>query len=240
MKKTDKIFALAIDTSGRKGSLAIGQNGKILQKTAFSGMIRHSAEIFTATKKLLNEADIIPPDIQHVYVTQGPGSYTGLRIGATIAKMYAMANSAKIVSVSTMDVLAENAVDYYGKSPGNGPIITLLDAKRGSFFIAVYRKQEKKWLKTEQDYMISAEQLSSKLREYKETVHLIGEGLLYHQNKFTADNINIIPEKYWYPDASRLYHLAHKNALKGDFTNPKLFVPAYLRQPDAIEKSKRN
>ena len=103
-----KPLILAVETSGRAGSAAIAIGEQILAEAAFSGPMRHSAEIFPTVSALLKDLGRKPKEIEHIYISIGPGSFTGLRIAVTIAKTFNLANNAKIVPVDTLDVIAAN------------------------------------------------------------------------------------------------------------------------------------
>src|SRR5512146_512531 len=100
---------LAIETSGRVGSIALAQGGSILAEAEFEHGLKHAAEIIPMIDRLCRERQWTPRDIEHAYVSAGPGSFTGLRIGITLAKTLAFATGAKLVAVPTVRVLAENA-----------------------------------------------------------------------------------------------------------------------------------
>jgi tRNA A37 threonylcarbamoyladenosine modification protein TsaB len=76
VSKTEKKFALAVETSGRIGSVAIGQDDTIISESAFSGFMKHSAELFDALSALLNTVHARPEHVEHLYITAGPGSFT--------------------------------------------------------------------------------------------------------------------------------------------------------------------
>ncbi|MGA2070064.1 MAG: tRNA (adenosine(37)-N6)-threonylcarbamoyltransferase complex dimerization subunit type 1 TsaB [Sedimentisphaerales bacterium] len=142
----DNPLILAIETSGRLGSVALAHGDKLLSETSFSGPMRHSAEIFPAITHLLGRFNKKPDQIEHIYISAGPGSFTGLRIAVTLAKTMALANDAKIVAVDTLDCIAANVINL-ACTPNaercslllpNERLATILDAKRGQFFIAVY------------------------------------------------------------------------------------------------------
>ena len=156
-----KPLILAVETSGRAGSAAIAIGEQILAEAAFSGPMRHSAEIFPTVSALLKDLGRKPKEIEHIYIAIGPGSFTGLRIAVTIAKTLNLANNAKIVPVDTLDVIAANVTtenilptssheppassiehrvspqDAYRRSIEH--IAVILDAKRSQFFIALYQ-----------------------------------------------------------------------------------------------------
>ncbi len=105
------IRALAIETSGSIGSVALAQDGKTLLDDTFPHGLQHAARIIPAIDGLCKKLklDRERPD-RKSYVSAGPGiAFTGLRIGITLAKTLAMVTGAKLVAVPSVRVLAENA-----------------------------------------------------------------------------------------------------------------------------------
>lgn len=233
-------LAMAVDTSGRFGSVALGSGDQVLVSRTFSGMLRHSAELFSAIQALLEEIGRSPGDIQEVYLTAGPGSFTGLRIGVTLAKMLHFANRTRIVALSTLDVLAENIRDFLREE---GEMChhsaSILDAKRGQFFVAVYDWTGNKQDKILPDSLMTTESFLQKSGELNRPIYLLGEGLVYYKDRFQADGIRIINSRYWYPHAHHLYRLGREQTKLGQFADPVGLIPNYLRGPDVIEKAGR-
>ncbi|MDD5064206.1 MAG: tRNA (adenosine(37)-N6)-threonylcarbamoyltransferase complex dimerization subunit type 1 TsaB [Phycisphaerae bacterium] len=237
MKPTPLI--LAIETSGRTGSVAIALGEKMLGETNFSAPMRHSAEIFPAINELLVRFSRKPKDIEHIYISVGPGSFTGLRIAAALAKATNLANAAKIVAVDTLDVIAANATDYIKKESTKdlNTIAAILDAKRSQFFIAAYEYEQGHWKKTMPDCLMTAEEFVGKFSGKSKPVWLLGEGLVFYKDKFKAEGIRFLDEKYWNPRAGNVYNLGWEKALAGQFADPLTLQPTYLRKPDIKEKS---
>ena len=88
MTQPEKSLILAIETSGRIGSIAIGSGDTIIEEYVFSGFMKHSAELFPEIQKILDNNHLIPAQISDLYITAGPGSFTGLRIAVTAAKRF--------------------------------------------------------------------------------------------------------------------------------------------------------
>ncbi len=268
-----KSFILAIETSGRIGSVAIALGKNILAETTFSAPIRHSAEIFPAIGDILDRFSRKPDNIEQVHISAGPGSFTGLRIAVTLAKTMHLANAAKIIAVDTLDVIAANANDYIKEkkttiasnsesfrnhlAPGEveGPlkkdsperIATILDAKRGQFFIAAYQlntsdKQRTdcnvNWKKIFPDSLMTASQFLDQFTRDEQPIWLLGDGLLYHKDKFKADTVGFLDEKYWSPRASKVLLLGWKKALANKFEDPLTLTPNYLLRPDIKIKTR--
>jgi tRNA threonylcarbamoyladenosine biosynthesis protein TsaB len=284
-----KPLILAIETSGRIGSVAIALGEQMLSEAQFSGPMRHSAEIFPAVHNLLERFSRKPKEIEHIYISVGPGSFTGLRIAVAIAKTMHLADAAKIIAVDTLDVIAANATDYIKdlssvahlsavalakaeakeeeKVKGLTKIATILDAKRGQFFVAVYqmdlampygnkqvrlgmayasqcprdtllhRTPNGGWEKSTPDCLMTAEQFIENCGGNSQPVWLLGEGLVYHKDKFKADGICFLDERYWRPRAEKVHLLGWQKALEGQFADPLTLQPTYLRRPDIKEKS---
>jgi len=233
-----KPLILAIETSGRIGSVAIALGEQMLSEAHFSGPMRHSAEIFPAVHRLLERFSRKPKEIEHIYISVGPGSFTGLRIAVALAKTMHLANAARIIAVDTLDVIAANATDYIKeeKAKGLAKIATILDAKRGQFFIAVYQNKQGQWKKSMPDCLITAQQFLENFAGNSQPVWLLGEGLVYHKDKFKADGIRFLNERYWSPRAEKVHLLGWQKTLAGQFADPLTLQPTYLRRPDIKEK----
>lgn len=232
----NKSFALALETSGRVGSVAIGCNGRLSDEETFSAPLRHSAELFDTTIKLLKKSVQKSNQIKQVLISIGPGSFTGIRISVTVAKMMALAAQSRIVAVSTTDAMALNVDDSSIKK-----IATVIDAKREQFFIAVFERQNGIWQKILPDCMMRAEEFREKFDRPNEPVWLLGEGLLYYAKKFQTANIKILDEKFWSPRASNVFRIGSQMADAGKFSDPVSLVPFYLRRPEAEEnREKKN
>jgi tRNA threonylcarbamoyladenosine biosynthesis protein TsaB len=236
---SDKPLILAVETSGRLGSVALAQGDKLLSETCFSAPMRHSAEIFPAITGLLSKFNKKPDQIEQVYISAGPGSFTGLRIAVTFAKTLAFANNAKIVAVDTLDCIAANVLLSPPSSVisplSSGLLAVILDAKRSQFFIAVYENgPDKTWKKILPDSLMTAEEF---LTQFSNTpVSLIGEGLVFYKNQFAHQNVSVLDDKFWNPSAANIHKLGWQLAINGQFADPLTLTPNYIRGPDITIK----
>ena len=133
--KTEVNYALALETSSDIGSAALGVSGKILDCVTLSGARRHAVEFLPAIADLCSRHDVTPQALRTLFVSRGPGSFTGLRIGVTVARMLGFATGARIVAVPTLDVIAQNAMDA-PDPPAR--LAVLLDAKRRHVYAALF------------------------------------------------------------------------------------------------------
>ena len=240
---TQKPLILAVETSAPIGSAAIALGEQILAEVTFSGPMRHSSEIFPAAGDLLQRFGRKPKDIEHIYISIGPGSFTGLRIAAALAKIMHLANAVRVIAVDTLDVIAANTTDYTKeKNTEVEKIATILDAKRGQFYVAVYQRHSRKssnaqYEKTLPDCLMTASQFLEKFAAPDQPVWLLGVGLTHYKDKFKANGIRFLDEQYWYPKASKVHLLGWKMALAEQFADPLTLTPLYLRKPDVKIKS---
>ena len=221
--------ALAIETSGRVGSVAIVEDGRVLVEDQFPHGLKHAAEIIPRIDRLCRVRGWKPGELRELYVSAGPGSFTGLRIGVTLAKTLAFATGARIVGVPSVRVLAHNA-------PAEARnLIIVLDAKRDQIFTARLRRNEAgNWQEDEPAHL---DDLRSMLSRSPRPVHLLGEGIPYHQ-KFILEEPGIVvtPDELWRARAEAVAREGMRMALDGQFTDADRFVPIYIRRPEAEEK----
>lgn len=220
---------LALETSGRTGSIAICDTRQMLAEIEFSGQMRHSAEVFPTIQSLLKGAYKNPQDIGEIFISIGPGSFTGLRIAVSFAKMMNLAVGSKIVAVDTLDIIAANTFDSPDIAKSYiSRIAVILDAKRGQFFTAVYENTAG-WQKTLLDCLMTADEFVQKYSN-QTPIWLLGEGLVYYKDKFKAPSINFFDESLWTPKASQVYKLGLQKSLTGQYEDPTQLQPIYLRR----------
>ncbi len=231
-------YSLAVDCSGRVGSVALGMGPDLIKEIVFSGKMRHSSELFPAMSQVLNSSGCKPQDIEFFCLTAGPGSFTGLRIAVSTAKMLNFAQDTSIVAVNTMDAIVENATEYIEKTKNLfDKLIVILDAKQSQFFTSVYKRKDRSWQKLVNDTLMSSELLINYAKKDQQlSAMLAGEGLFYHSEFFKSKGMECLPSEYWCPKASNVLKIGYKMAQEGNFSDPQKLVPAYIRLPDAVEK----
>jgi tRNA threonylcarbamoyladenosine biosynthesis protein TsaB len=248
---TSQELILAIETSSRMGSVAIGDRKGLKAESMFSGPMRHSAEIMPTIQRLLGQLQARPEDVRQVCLSIGPGSFTGLRIAVTMAKALALANKVQIVSVDTLDVIASNVPPTCDAARIIAPI---LDAKRDQFFVAVYERQGPSqagrpaqgrpdpmrtpaaWVKVQADSIMTSAQFVDRFADPSRPIAVLGDGLVYHRERFEVQGVSILDEAWWSPTAAAVYHLGLPKVLAGQFEDPLRLVPTYLLPPEVTLK----
>lgn len=227
---TSAIRSLAIETSGRVGSIAISLGNQLIAEETFPHGLAHAAQVLRMIDRLTRAADWKPSDIDHLYVSIGPGSFTGLRIAVTLAKTMALATGIKIVAVPSVRVLVENAPE------DARDVVIVLDAKRGQIFTASFRRiaSDARW---EEVAPARVDTLINAIDKLPKPVHLLGEGIPYHQ-QFVPDEkgISVTDESTWRARAAIVARLGAEMAARGEFADPWTLTPIYIRLPEAEEK----
>lgn len=234
--------AIAIETSGRVGSVAVvehddGRGGALRLATCleetFPHGLRNAAQMLPIIDRMIRSVGWTPGDVRRVYLSAGPGSFTGLRIATTFAKSLGWACGAKLVAVPTVRVLVENA-------PAEAEhVVVVLDAKRGQVFTASFDRADtpdRPWVEREP---ARVDVLDEVLARAPRPVYLIGEGIPYHAAAVQGrppDQVRVTPEACWRARASVLARLAAELAADGHFVDPFELSPSYVRLPEPEEK----
>jgi tRNA threonylcarbamoyladenosine biosynthesis protein TsaB len=244
------IRGLAVETSGRMGSIALTIDGVALRESEFPHGLQHAARIIPAIDELCREFAWKPADLQEIYISAGPGSFTGLRIGVTLAKTLAFVTWAKLVAVPSVRVLVENAPVEARH------VVIVLDAKREQIFTASFERtseESQSNLTSASDPIPSSsaasrdwilrrparlDSLANVLAVSPRPVYLLGDGIPYHEKFIPKDDpgIMICDESLWRARAASTAVVGWQMARAGEFTEPRKLTPIYIRRPEAEEK----
>lgn len=173
-----------IDTSTHDLNIAIASNTKIFSISKLNNINEHSKYAVLETEKAFIKANLKPNEIDKILVVNGPGSFTGVRIGVTIAKTYAWALNKPIIPVSSLQcfALGYDKYDYY---------VSVLDARRGCVFAAIYNNEYNEVLK---EQYISIDELYNSIKKLNGNIIVIGDISIneYKQNPINIDILKIV------------------------------------------------
>jgi len=223
-------YGLAFETSGAIGQITLGDAGSTLETRSLSGPRRHAAEFLPTVAALCRDHSVNPSAIRHIYVSAGPGSFTGLRIGITAARMIALATGADIVAVPTLEVVAQNAMDA---SPPPDYVAVVLDAKRKRVYAAAFRRLDIEYAPTSDPAEVAPADF---LARQPRTCAVLGEGVAYHRKAIEASGLVVLPDALHAPRAETVYRLGVQRARRGLADDPRRLIPVYIRPPEAEEK----
>ncbi|RIK69340.1 MAG: tRNA (adenosine(37)-N6)-threonylcarbamoyltransferase complex dimerization subunit type 1 TsaB [Planctomycetota bacterium] len=222
-------FIIAIETSGRSGSVALARGGDLLGQCPFSTQTEHARELLPALQKIQEDTGVVASAVRQCYLSIGPGSFTGLRVAVTFARHLALACGAKIVAVPTLSVIARACADL---ADPPSPLAVILDAKRGQVFGTVFRFSGGAYAEEQPPRVTRPAEL---LSHPSGSVSVMGEGVEYHPDAVAAVGARVVDRALWTPTAANVHQLGWPMAQAGQFTAARDLVPLYLRRPEAEE-----
>ncbi|MCM3719842.1 tRNA (adenosine(37)-N6)-threonylcarbamoyltransferase complex dimerization subunit type 1 TsaB [Fictibacillus phosphorivorans] len=167
---------LAIDTSNLVMGIAVMDEGKVLGEYITNLKKNHSIRVMPAIEQLMKETGVKPAELDRIVVAKGPGSYTGVRIGVTIAKTLAWTLKKELVGVSSLEVLAQSG-KYF-----NGFTVPLFDARRTQVFTGLYGQADSGEFKNRwEDRIILLKDWLEKLQTTDKKTLFVGNDLSLHQ-----------------------------------------------------------
>ena len=220
---------LAIETTAFSGSVALLEAGEVVFAAVLPGEQRSAQALAPAVENAMREVGWAMSSLRIIAVAQGPGSFTGLRVGITTAKMLAYALNADILGIDTLHVLAEQA-----KPPEklNASIHAIFDAQRQELFAACYTRGQGMLVQQGETRIVPQ---AVWLRELSAGDWVIGPPLAKLSAKLPAD-VLIASESDWQPRASTVGLIAQREYLAGRRDDLIHLAPRYLRSSAAEEK----
>ena len=203
------MITLFIDTCTEILNVALIKDGIILGSSTISSS-EHSKYTMPEIEKLFKNNNINPKSVDKIMVTNGPGSFTGIRIGVTIAKTYAWACNINVIPISTLKAyaLSYDGFDYY---------IPMIDARRGYVYAGIYNN---KYEEVIHDSYISIDKLIEKANDLNNVLFI--SNCNFNDIETVSTKINIKKIYEYYKDE--------------DGINPHALMPNYLKKTEAEEK----
>ena len=221
-----KIFAC--DSTAKTASVALCEDKILLAEFTQNGGNTHSETLLPMTEVLLNSMKTDIDEIDVFAVSEGPGSFTGVRIGTATVKGFAHRKDKPCIGVSTLEALARNLA--FGE---NKIIVPVMDARRGQFYTAKFEFKNGALERIEDDSAKSFEELRAEIEALGRRVYLCGDGYA-PARKLLGDELSFeTPEKLRYQSAYSVAQIAYEKYLAGDRTSAEELRPTYLRLPQA-------
>ena len=218
---------LAIETSTGTAEVAIGQAGQPIQCVPLRADLRHGRDLVPCIERLLQGQGWRAADVQAVAVSQGPGSYTGLRVGLMCAKTLAYATGAHLVGVDSLQVVAAGSGDETGE------VLVVADAQRGELYVARYRVETEAPVPLEPVHILT---LADAVALAGRRALVLGPGLQRYRSDFVDAGCRLAPEDRWQPHAEWVLRLGWNRLQQGHVLDTHSAEPIYLRRPAAVDK----
>ena len=217
---------LAVDTSANTATVCVVDEDKLIAERTVNYKKTHSETLMPMIDGTLKDAGLDITDIDVFSVADGPGSFTGLRIGVSAVKGMAHALDKPIVTISTLEAMA------YGIYMSEDIISPIMDARRNQVYNGVYTWCDGKFSVLSEPRALSIEECVEDLLRYKKRVIFLGDGVPVHKEYITSkmgDMAVFAPPSVNGPRASALASLVGEHEKKTCFE----VAPLYLRKPQA-------
>lgn len=225
---------LAIETSGRTGSVVLASGGgQITAAAGPLGVHAHASELMPAVERMLADAGWPADSLTEVFVSIGPGSFTGLRIGVSVARTLSWAIGAKVVAVPTLECLACNALSITPPPPN---LAVILDAKSGRVFCGAFEFRDGRYVPTGDAYMDVPQAF---LARCPRPLAVLGDGVARHSRVVLDSGAVILDSGLWAAKAENVVRVGMRLAEAGQYTPGGDLLPCYVRRPDPEEKWER-
>ena len=209
---------LNIETATKNCSVSIAKEGvTLLCKEVAETGYSHAEKLHVFIEELLLELQLNYKDLDAIAVSQGPGSYTGLRIGVSAAKGLCFALNIPLIALDTLEVLAAQL--HISK----GLIVPMIDARRMEVYSEIFDAQHQKVRATQAEIITE-----NSFGEYDKTLYFIGDCAEKCQAVLTKSNF-VFKENIVYPSANEMGKLSHEKHIKNNTVDVAYFEPLYLK-----------
>ncbi|MEZ5179330.1 MAG: tRNA (adenosine(37)-N6)-threonylcarbamoyltransferase complex dimerization subunit type 1 TsaB [Acidimicrobiales bacterium] len=222
------MLILGLESATAQVGCAIGGHEGVLASSHSARGKRHAENLTPAIEFTCRQARVDLAEISCVAVDNGPGLFTGLRVGVASGKAIAQALRVPMITVSSLDLLAF-PLRYTDRR-----IATVIDARRGEVFWAFYRQSPGGVQRLSEPTVGSPDDLAADLLAQPGETLLAGDGAIRYADRFRdRADVEVAGGDHAYPSACSLVELAHARALREDWVRPQEVELLYLRRPDA-------
>ena len=223
------MLLLAFETSAKSASVALFEGERLLGEQYQNTGLTHSQTLLVMAQELLAQCGKTPAEVDAVAVANGPGSFTGVRIGVAAAKGFAWGKEIPLYGVSTLDAMALGLGLYQGY------VCPVMDARRSQVYNAIYYVNQGNLETIAPDRAISLEDLKIELKTLQEPIFLVGDGSILCYNTLSEEvNHLILPAEHrMHQRAVGVGLAALAQIRQGNPGNAETLAPNYLRLSQA-------
>lgn len=218
---------LALDSSAIVASVAVCEDLDILAEYTLNNGNTHSETLLPMVENVLGSLGISVGDIDLFAVSAGPGSFTGVRIGAATLKGLAFGSDKPCAEVSTLEAIAHNLRFH------KGLICPVMNARRSQVYTALFRSDGDKLERIMPDCALAITELDTILAEYNEEICLCGDGYSITRDALVKTKTREVPERLRLQSASSVAFVALKDYKNGVFCSDRELGVNYLRPSQA-------
>ncbi len=224
---------LSLDTSAAVASVALCDGERLLAEYTLNNGNTHSETLLPMIENILSNFNLGTKDIDIFAASAGPGSFTGVRIGAATIKGLAFSTQKPCIEVSTLEALAENAVAL------KGLICPVMNARRSQVYTSLFRSDGNTLTRLLEDSAMSIAELDEYLSSFGETVVFIGDGYDITLSALQKTTARAVPDRLRHQSAYSVASVAYRKYLAGSSVSDREFKVNYLR-PSQAERELMN
>jgi tRNA threonylcarbamoyladenosine biosynthesis protein TsaB len=220
------MYILALDSTAIAATVALCDDEKMLSLSTIENGNTHSQTLLPMVEQTLSQFELRPTDVELFACSYGPGSFTGVRIGASTVKGLAFGTGIPCIGVSTLEALAENLVGF------DGILCPVMNARRNQVYNALFECKNGVITRLCEDRAIALTDLDTELASLPSApVYLVGDGydLAISALKASADRIRKTPVLLRTQNAYSVAQVARAQYERGVRTSDSELVPVYLR-----------
>ena len=218
---------LSVDSSAVAASVAICEDETLLAEYTLNNGNTHSETILPMIEAALKMLDLTVADVDLFAVSNGPGYFTGVRIGTATVKGLAFGSEKPCVGVSTLEALAYNLVGY------KGIICPVMNARRSQVYTALFESDGKSLTRRMEDTPMAVSELDEALSKSGEPIRFCGDGYDVTVPALTKCEYISVPERQRLQSAYSVAVAALNKYRNGEYTSDKDLVSTYLRPSQA-------
>lgn len=228
------IRILNIETATKVCSVNIAANGKIIAERETNGIFNHAEKLAVFIQELLAETKMEANELDAIAVSEGPGSYTGLRIGVSTAKGICFGIQKPLIAISTLASIAHNFLEHHSVEDGH-LICPMIDARRMEVYTTFYNSKLE--VIKEVSPLILDENSWDNYQNF-EAIYLIGDAALKCKTLWSNDNRIKVYEKFE-ATAKGMSTLSFEKFNQQKFESLAYFEPLYLKEFEAKISEKK-
>ncbi len=223
------MLILAFETTAKAGSVALLDEKKLLGESYQNTGLTHSQTLMVMAQDLLKQCGKAVSDVTAVAVAEGPGSFTGVRIGVAAAKGFAWGGELPCYGVSTLEAMALTLGAWQGY------VCPCMDARRNQVYNALFYVNHGELRRVTEDRAIALADLQQELLTLEGPIFLVGDGSTLACNTLSpaVSSLVLPPEHRMHQRASGVALAAAKKLAAGETGDAAALVPNYLRLSQA-------
>ena len=218
---------LAFDSTATTASVAITEDSRLLGEVTLNNGNTHSETLLPMAEALLGMLRLTVRDIDLFACSAGPGSFTGVRIGAATVKGMAFGTKKPCVGVSTLEALAYNMRGH------RGIVCPVMNARRSQVYTAIFESDGENVKRLSEDMAIGSDELDEMLSSYDADVYLVGDGIDVALECFKKTKAITAPEELRYQSAYSVAEVALCMHKDGKSVSDAELTATYLRLSQA-------